>query len=359
MRIAVLAGDGVGPEVMSQAYRVLEATAERFSFELFSQEALIGGAAYDEFGVHFPDETKVLCQTVDAILFGSVGGPVDQLHLPKWKGCEVNALLGIRKAFSFNANIRPVRVFPELAQLCPLRKEVIGEGVDIVFIRELLGDLYFGEKHTQECDGVRVATDVATYTEQQIASVAHVAFKTAMTRSKRVISVDKANVLETSRLWRTVVHEVAAEYPEVSLEDMLVDNCAMQLIRNPRQFDVVLTSNMFGDILSDAGAVLPGSLGLLASASLNASGFGLYEPPGGSAQDIVGKGIANPTGQILCVAMMLSHSFGMNEAAAAIEQAVAKVLASGIRTADIALAGEKAIGTQEYTDSVISALLES
>lgn len=355
--IAVLAGDGIGPEVMNQALRVLSAAASQFSFEVSLEEALIGGAAYDEYGEHFPDQTKAICQRADAILFGSVGGPVDKLHLPKWKGCEVTALLGIRKAFSFNANLRPVRVIPELQALCPLRPEVIGQGIDIVFVRELLGDIYFGEKKTEVINGMRVATDVCTYSEEQISSVAKVAFKIAQGRGGKVVSVDKANVLETSRLWRTVVHEVAEQFPEIELEDMLVDNCAMQLISNPKQFDVILTSNMFGDILSDAGAVLPGSLGLLASASINADGFGLFEPPGGSAQDIAGKGVANPTGQILSVAMMLNHSFGLAKEAQAVEQAVATALASGARTGDTALSGEKALSTEEYTDSILSALL--
>ncbi|MCL4145709.1 UNVERIFIED_CONTAM: hypothetical protein GTU68_046325, partial [Idotea baltica] len=266
------------------------------------------------------------------------------------------ALLGIRKAFSFNANLRPVRVFPQLQELCPLRPEIVGDGIDILFVRELLGDIYFGEKKLEEINNVRVATDVATYTEVQIESVARVAFRAAQQRKQKLISVDKANVLETSRLWRSVVAEVSADYPDVELENMLVDNCAMQLITKPKQFDVVLSSNMFGDILSDAGAVLPGSLGLLASASLNSEGFGLYEPPGGSAQDIAGRGIANPTGQILSVAMMLKYSFGLTQASELIESAVSSALSDGARTIDTAKSGQEFLTTQEYTDSILSAL---
>lgn len=356
-KIAVLAGDGIGPEVMDQALRVLAAVAEKFGHTFETTLGLIGGAAYDEHGQHFPEQTKAICEQSDAVLFGSVGGPVAELHFDKWKGCEVNALLGIRKAFSFNANFRPVRVFPELAMHCPLKNEIIAGGVDILFVRELNGDIYFGEKSTELRDGQRVAVDVASYSESQVSSVAHTAFQAAQKRSGRLTSVDKANVLETSRLWREVVHQVGKEYPEVALSDMLVDNCAMQIICNPGQFDVILTTNMFGDILSDAGAVLPGSLGMLASASLNADGFGMFEPPGGSAPDIAGRGIANPTGQILSVAMMFKHSFGLSEEAKAIESAVEKTLQAGCRTGDIATADETAIGTQEFTDKILSFLI--
>jgi 3-isopropylmalate dehydrogenase len=356
MKIAVLAGDGIGPEVMTQAVRVLRAVCEQRSIALELHEALIGGAAYDEFGEHFPKATLETCRNSDAVLFGSVGGPVSELHLPKWKGCEVNALLGLRKAFGFNVNLRPVQVYPQLQQRCPLRPEVIGEGVDILFVRELNGDIYFGEKRTETINGSRVATDVATYSEEQVARAAHVAFASARGRRGKVTSVDKANVLETSRLWRTVVHEIAAEYPDVQLEDMLVDNCAMQIICRPTQFDVILTTNMFGDILSDAGAVLPGSLGMLASASLNEQGFGMFEPPSGSAQDIAGKGVANPIGQILSVAMMCNYSLGLPEVAAQIVSAVDATLAAGARTGDIAAEGEAVLSTIEMTDRIISQL---
>lgn len=350
--IAVLAGDGIGEEVMHEAVLVLKEIGNKFSHDFTFKYGLIGGAAYDETGSHFPDETKVMCEGVDSILFGSVGGPVSEQHLPKWTNCEVNALLGIRKAFQLNANFRPVRVFPELKDLSPLKTSVIGEGIDILFIRELNGDIYFGEKRRFERAGERVATDVAEYTESQIASVAHIAFKAAKTRRLKVTSVDKANVLESSKLWREVVKEISAEYPEVLLENMLVDNCAMQLIQHPSQFDVILTSNMFGDILSDAGAVLPGSLGLLSSASMNKDGFGMFEPPGGSAPDIAGKNIANPIGQILSVAMMLRYSFNLKEEAQSIENAVSRALLEGARTKDIFQGEGKCLGTAEMGEVI-------
>ena len=355
-RVAVLAGDGIGPEVMEQAIRVLRAVEPSCGQKFELVPALVGGAAYEKFGEHFPEQTKKICQDSQAILFGSVGGPVSEMHLPKWKGCEANSILAVRKAFSFHANLRPVRVFPQLAEICPLRPDLLKSGIDILFVRELLGDLYFGEHRTFERGGERVATDVAEYTETQIKKVAKVAFDAARLRSKRVVSVDKANVLDTSKLWRVVVREVAADYPDCELSEMLVDNCAMQLITHPAQFDVVLTSNMFGDILSDAGAVLPGSLGLMSSASFNDSGFSLYEPPGGSAPDIAGKGVANPIGQILCVAMLLRYSCGLKPPAEAIERAVERVLDDGLRTADIATAGHQAVSTGAITDAIIAAL---
>ncbi len=354
--IAVLPGDGIGEEVMAEALRVLDKVGERFGHRFNCQRALVGGAAWEVYRSHFPDETRKVCEKSHAILFGSVGGPVSEQHLEKWRNCEVQSLLAIRKTFSFNANFRPVRVFPELKDLSPLKREIIERGVDLLFIRELNGDLYFGEKRRFIRDGMRVATDVAEYTEAQVTSVAHTAFQAAMKRRKKVTSVDKANVLDVSKLWREVVHEVAREYPEVRLEDMLVDNCAMQLIKDPSQFDVVLTGNMFGDILSDAGAVLPGSLGLMSSASLNAQGFGMYEPPGGSAPDIAGKGVANPIGQILSVAMMLQFSFGLLAEAEVIEVAVSETLKAGVRTADITSGWEKAVGTREIADCILSFL---
>ncbi len=355
-KIAVLPGDGIGPEVMEQALRVLEAFAQKFGHNFITRVGLVGGAAYDVHGCHFPEETRKLCQDSDAILFGSVGGPVSEMHLDKWKGCETASILAIRKAFSFNANFRPVRVFPELADICPLKKEVAGKGVDMLFIRELVGDIYFGEKKRFERNGRRVAIDVAEYDEDQIASVAKIAFLAARKRRNKVTSIDKANVLHVSKLWREVVHEVAREYPDVQFEDMLVDNCAMQIIRDPSQFDVLLCGNIFGDILSDEGAVLAGSLGLLASASLNAEGFGLYEPPGGSAQDIAGKGIANPIAQILSVAMMLRFSFALSKEAEAIENAVSAALKAGCRTGDIARENQAAVGTVEMTEKILSYL---
>lgn len=354
--IAVIPGDGIGPEVMRQAERVLAHVAEAFGHQFDLKHGVAGGEAYEQLGSHMPDETLAVCRASDAILFGSVGGPVSEQHLPKWKNCEANSILALRKTFNFYANFRPVRLLPELAHMCPLRYDLVKDGIDILFIRELLGDAYFGKKETTVEKGVRVARDVSSYTEEQVSQVAHVAFKAAQKRSKKVISVDKANVLDASKLWRTVVHEVAATYPDVELEDMLVDNCAMQIIRNPKQFDVVVTTNMFGDILTDEAAVLAGSLGLLASASLNAEGFALYEPSGGSAPDIAGQGIANPIAQILSVALMLRFSFNLETEAKAIETAVDKTLRTGYRTEDIFSDGEKLVGTVEFTDHVLANL---
>ena len=359
IKIAVLSGDGIGPEVMIEALRVLDAVASITGLKVETTEAQIGGAAWDKHGEHFPASTAEICRNSDAILFGSVGGPVSESKLDKWKGCEANSLLGIRKQFNFYANFRPIKLYPELVNSSPLKKEIIGDGVDLIIIRELVGDIYFGEhkifvRELKNGGSERVATDVAEYTESQIRQIAHVGFKTAFSRNKKLTSVDKANVLSTSKLWREIVKEVSIEYPQVTLEDMLVDNCAMQLIINPRQFDVIVTSNMFGDILSDAAAVLPGSLGLLCSASMNKEGFGMFEPPGGSAPDIAGKGIANPTGQILSVAMMLRFSFGLEKEAQMIEAAVSKTFASGIRTKDIATG--KSSSTKEFATAVISNL---
>jgi 3-isopropylmalate dehydrogenase len=352
--IAVLPGDGIGDEVMEQALRVLETVSTKFGHKFQLKRGVVGGAAYEKFKSHFPDETKEICKASDAILFGSVGGPVKDMHLEKWKNCEANSILAIRKTFSFQANFRPVKVYPQLAEISPLRKDLIERGVDILFIRELLGDCYFGEHKTATRDGKRYASDVSEYNEEQVAAVAEIAFQAALKRGKKVTSVDKANVLDTSKLWRTVVHEVAKQYPDVEIEDMLVDNCAMQIIRDPSQFDVVVLSNMFGDILSDAAAVLPGSLGLLCSASLNKEGFGLYEPPGGSAQDIAGQGIANPIAQILSVAMMLRFSFGLSQEAQAIEEAVEEALAKGFRTRDIYRGAGTLAGSKEMTDAILS-----
>lgn len=358
--IAVLAGDGIGPEVMQQALRVLDAVAKQFGHDFTIKEALVGGAAYDQYGTHLPDESKNICQSSDAILFGSVGGPVSQQHLDKWKNCEANSILSLRKLFSFNANLRPVRILPELQELSPLKAEIIQKGVDLVIVRELLGDCYFGEHKEFTENGLRQASDLSIYTEEQIANVAHTAFRLAGSRRKKVTSVDKANVLTASRLWRAVVKEIALKYGDIQSDDLLVDNCAMQLVINPSQFDVVLTTNMFGDILSDVAAVLPGSLGLLASASLNASGFGLYEPPGGSAPDIAGKNIANPIAQINSVALLLRLSFALEKEAYSIEQAVESTLKDGFRTKDIYRQGKaadtKLVSTQEMTDQILKHL---
>lgn len=354
-RVSVLAGDGVGPEVMAEARKVLKFVEVEFGHQFELVEGLVGGAAYDQYGSHLPEETVQLCQSSDAILFGSVGGPVSQSTEPKWKDCERNSILQLRKHFQFAANLRPSKVYPELSQLCPLKKELVEKGVDLLIVRELLGDAYFGKHDSGTDKDQRYATDESRYTEHQIKTAAHAAFKCAEKRRAKLTSVDKANVLTTSRLWREVMHEVKREYEHVRYEDMLVDNCAMQLMRDPAQFDVIVTSNMFGDILSDAAAALPGSLGLVASASLNENNFGLYEPPGGSAQDIAGQGIANPIAQILSVSMLLSHSFSLDKESKRIEDAVNQTLAQGLRTRDIFSnrEDETLVGTEQMADAIV------
>lgn len=355
--IAVVAGDGIGPEVMKEAVRVARAVGEKFGRSIVFNEALAGGAAFDQYGEHLPQETLEVCRGSDAILFGSVGGPIDQAHLPKWRGCEANSILTLRKAFKLAANIRPSRVYPELAEGCPLKNELIAGGVDLVIIRELLGDVYFGERSAWTEDGKRYARDVGTYSEDQIAVAARTAFETARKRRGKVTSVDKANVMQTSKLWREVVREVHEEYSDIQLEDMLVDNCALQLVRNPGQFDVIVTSNLFGDILSDLAAALPGSLGLAPSASLNADGFGLFEPSGGSAPDIAGKGVANPLAQILSASMMFRFSFGWIQEADAVERSVSEALKDGYRTPDIFFGTGRTVTTSEMADQVIDRLV--
>ncbi len=351
--IAILAGDGIGQEVMPQALRVLQAIAQKYAHTFTLQEAAIGGAAFDHYGAHFPRETQAICQQADAILFGSVGGPLQEAHLPKWQNCERNSILALRKSLNLNVNLRPIRLYASLQENSPLKERVISQGVDILIARELIGDIYFGEHRQFIQEGIRHASDVAEYNEQQIAAIAHRSFQLSQGRRKKITSVDKANVLDTSKLWRTVVNEIAGLYPAVQYEHMLVDNCAMQLILNPGQFDVILTSNLFGDILSDAAAALPGSLGLIPSASLSQSGKGLYEPSGGSAPDIAGKNVANPIAQILSVALLLRYSFALNIEAEAIEQAVEKTLEAGLRTKDIWIDGKKLATTQELTDHII------
>lgn len=357
--IAVLSGDGIGPEVMSEAIKVLLKIAEDFGHEFTFQHALIGGAAWEVHGVHFPEETKKICEGSDAILFGSVGGPIQEQGNAKWKDCERNSILQLRQYFHFQTNLRPSKVYPALADSCVLRPQIIGNGVDILCVRELSGDIYFGEHHIKEIDGVKNAIDVMAYDERTIADIAHAAFQAARHRRKKVTSVDKANVLACSRLWREVVTEVSKEYPDCQLEHLLVDNCAMQLIRCPTVFDVLLMPNMFGDILSDEVSVLAGSLGMLPSASLNKHGFGLYEPSSGSAPDIAGKGIANPIGQILSAAMMLEYSFQMVQESEAIQRAVEKSLEQGFRTADIATPDDRLrpISTTEMGNMIIKNLI--
>lgn len=352
--IAVLPGDGIGPEVMAQTIRVLKKIEKKFDHQFKLTEGLVGGAAFDKFASHFPEATKYICKNSDAILFGSVGGPLAESHLPKWKDCEKNSILALRKAFQFSSNLRPARVYPELKDICPLKDSVIGNGIDIVIVRELLGDIYFGEHRTYIENQFRKAMDVAEYDENQIAIVAHQSFKLARLRKFKVTSVDKANVLDTSKLWRAVVSEVARQYPDVTLEHMLVDNCAMQFFINPSQFDVIVTANLFGDILSDAAAAFPGSLGLMPSASFNEQGFGLYEPSGGSAPSIAGKNIANPIAQMISLSMLLKQSFELVDEANSIENAIQKTLRAGYRTKDICSVAGESISTEKMTDMILS-----
>lgn len=353
--IAVLPGDGIGPEIMSATLKILDAVAEKFGHQFEYQEGLIGGAAYDVYGEHLPKETLDLAGSCDAILFGSVGGPVNAQNEPKWKGAEKNALLGIRKYFNFNINVRPMTVWPQLAQKSILKPEIIGEGFSLTIIRELSAGLYFGEHKTVVENGEKVARDVMEYHEGTIRTVVDFAFQAARLSKKKLCSVDKANVLDCSILWRDGVEKLAPNYPDVAVEHMYVDNAAMQLVKNPRYFDVIVTENTFGDILSDLSSVLPGSLGLLGSASFNDHGFGLYEPSGGSAPDIAGRGIANPIGMMLSGAMMLRYSFKLEKEADAIEAAIQKTIEI-YRTADIWEEGCDKVGTGEFAEKTIGNL---
>lgn len=355
-KIAVLAGDGIGHEVMVQAIRVLDTVAAKFGHTFEYTEALVGGAAYDVHQDHLPQVTIDVCNASDAVLFGSVGGPVDKQLEPKWANCEAKSILALRKAFNFNINLRKMALYPEISSLSPLKPELLKNGLDVIIFRELIGDVYFGEHTLGEKDGERYALDNGAYTESQIRSIAEYAFNVAKTRGKKLISVDKANVMAMSKLWRQVVSEVAKNHPEIEYSDMLVDNCAMQIVKNPAQFDIILTSNLFGDILSDELSVLSGSVGMMPSASFSSSGLALYEPAGGSAPDIAGKNIANPIAQILSAALMLAYSFNMLEEAEVVNNAVKSAIVAGFRTGDIATkaANEKVVGTKEFTDQVIS-----
>ncbi len=353
MKIAVLPGDGIGPEIMAQALRVLDFfKAEGMPIEI--ETGLIGGCAVDATGVPLPDSTLKLALEADAVLLGAVGGPQYDT-LPREQRPE-RGLLKIRKEMNIFANLRPAILYPELANASSLKPEIVA-GLDLMIIRELVGDIYFGEPRAIEMrNGERVGYNTMIYSESEIRRIAHVAFKTAQKRGKRLCSVDKMNMLETTQLWRDVMIEVSAEYPDVALSHMLVDNAAMQLVRAPKQFDVMVTGNMFGDILSDEASMLTGSIGMLPSASLDASGKGLYEPSHGSAPDIAGKGLANPLATILSVAMMMRYTFNQDAAANRIEAAVKKVLAQGLRTGDIYEAGTQRVGTVEMGDAVIAAL---
>ncbi len=350
IKVAILSGDGIGPEVMAQAIEVLNVACE--GIDLLFTESLVGGAAIDATGKALPDETLETCSASDAILFGSVGGPKWE-SLPPNEQPERAALLPLRKHFSLFANLRPAICFPELTAASPLRPDIVAGGFDILCIRELTGGLYFGKpKETREENGEKIAIDTMVYRSSEIERIARLAFEIASTRKRQLTSVDKMNVLENGLLWRSVVKQIASSYPAVELSHLLVDNAAMQFIRNPRSFDVVVTENTFGDILSDELAMLTGSIGMLPSASLGTGQrgpyrFGLYEPSGGSAPDIAGKGIANPIAQILSAAMMLQYSFGLDAIAQRIDDAVRKTIATGYRTRDIASPDCKLVGTAE------------
>lgn len=354
LKIGVIKGDGIGPEIVTEAMKVLDQVGEVYGHTCEYEQLLMGGASIDVHGIPLTDETVETAKACDAVLMGSIGG--DAKTSP-WYKLEPSkrpeaGLLKIRKALNLFANLRPAVLYDELKGACPLKEEITEGGFDMMIMRELTGGLYFGERKTVEKDGVLKAYDSLTYNENEIRRIAKRGFDIAMKRRKKVTSVDKANVLDSSRLWRKVVEEVAEDYPEVALEHMLVDNCAMQLVRDPKQFDVILTENMFGDILSDEASMVTGSIGMLASASLNETKFGLYEPSGGSAPDIAGKGIANPIATILSAAMMLRFSFDLDKEADAIEQAVSQVLKDGYRTIDIMSEGKKQIGTVEMGDLI-------
>ncbi len=360
-KIAVLPGDGIGPEVMAEARRVLAVAQTKFGFQLELTEARVGGIAIDVDGRALPEETLRVCREADAILFGSVGGPKWE-SLPPNEQPERAALLPLRKHFALFANLRPAVCFPKLTHASPVKEELIAGGFDVLCVRELTGGLYFGQpKGRHEENGETVAIDTMIYKTSEIERIAHVAFKAAQGRQKRLTSVDKANVLENGVLWRQTVNEIAKQYPDVTLNHLYVDNAAMQLIKNPRGFDVVLAENLFGDILSDEMAMITGSLGMLPSASLGVKEtptgrFGLFEPSGGTAPDIAGKGIANPIAQILSAAMMLRHSLGLPEAAAAIDAAVRQVIDDGLRTGDIWSEGSRRVGTREMGEAIAAAI---
>ena len=349
LHITCIPGDGIGPEIVTEAKKVLTKAGEKYQFAPQFTDMLMGGASIDVHGVPLTDEAIAQAKSADAVLMGSIGGNTTTspwYKLSPEKRPEAG-LLKLRKALNLFANLRPAYLYKELSNACPLKKEISEAGFDIMIMRELTGGLYFGERKTEVKEGIRTATDTLTYNENEIRRIAIKGFDIAMKRKKKVTSVDKANVLDSSRLWRSVVEEVAKDYPEVTLEHMLVDNCAMQLVKDPSQFDVVLTENMFGDILSDEASMITGSIGMLSSASLNDTKFGLYEPSHGSAPDIAGMNIANPIATILSAAMMLRYSFDLDEAADAIENAVQQVLNDGYRTSDIYSEGYTKVSCSE------------
>ncbi|MBQ3002441.1 MAG: 3-isopropylmalate dehydrogenase [Clostridia bacterium] len=349
-QIAVLPGDGIGPEITAEAIKVLDCIAKKYNHDFVYSYVEIGGCSIDRYGVPITEENMQVCKTSDSVLLGAVGGP-------KWDSCPPairpeKALLAVRKELGLFANLRPTVLFAQLADASPLKPEIVANGIDLLIVRELTGGVYFGEHKTEEIDGEAVSTDIMQYSEHEIERIGRVAFETALKRGKKITSVDKANVLDTSRLWRKVMHRIADEYPQVEYSDMLVDNTAMQLIKNPTQFDVIVTENMFGDILSDEASMLTGSIGMMPSASLSSGTLGMYEPIHGSAPDIAGKNIANPIGTVLSAAMMLRYSFDMQKEADAIEKAVSAVLDKGYRTADIMQNGCVLVGCSEMGDLI-------
>lgn len=349
-KITVLPGDGIGPEIVAEAIKVLNKVSEKYGHNFDYTYVDIGGVSIDKHGVPITDEGMELCKKSDSVLLGAVGGP-------KWDNVDPSirpekALLAVRKELGLFANLRPTKLFPQLSSASPLKQEIVGNGIDLLIVRELTGGVYFGTRKTEEVNGELVATDIMPYSESEIERIGRVAFETAMKRGKKLASVDKANVLDTSRLWRKTMHRLSEEYPEVEYSDILVDNTAMQLIKNPTQFDVLVTENMFGDILSDEASMLTGSIGMMPSASLSSGTLGMYEPIHGSAPDIAGMNIANPLGTILSAAMMLRYSFDMADEADAIESAVNKVLDEGYRTGDIMQDGCNKVTCTEMGDLV-------
>ncbi|MEA4891098.1 MAG: 3-isopropylmalate dehydrogenase [Peptococcaceae bacterium] len=349
-RIAVIKGDGIGPEVINEAVKVMKKVAEVFGHSFVYQEAALGGNAIDRYGKSLPEESLAKCLAADSVLLGAVGGPkwdkVDKDNRPE------KALLRLRSTLGLYANLRPAKLFPQLAQASPLHPQAAARGIDLVVVRELIGGIYFGSHTTVEKDGQLMATDVMSYSEGEIRRIAVSAFETARKRRRQVTSVDKANVLDCSRLWRKVVEEVARDYPDVELKHLLVDNCAMQLIKDPGQFDVIVTENLFGDILSDEASMITGSIGMIPSSSIGEGKKGMYEAIHGSAPDIAGKDVANPIGTILSAAMMLKYSFGLEKESAVVEDAVAKVLDQGYRTADMMSDGCQKVGCRSMGDLI-------
>ena len=353
-QIAVIRGDGIGPEIVEQALRVLDAVAEKYGHTFRYVEADMGGVAIDRWGEALPAAELEKCMTSDSVLLGAVGGP-------KWDGMPGDkrpekGLLALRSAMGLYSNNRPARLWPQLAAAGPLKPEIVAKGIDFIVVRELIGGVYFGEHRTEEADGELKATDVMSYAEHEIERIGRIAFETAGKRRKKVTSIDKANVLDTSRLWRKVMHRLAQEYPEIEYSDMLVDNAAMQIAKDPSQFDVVVTENMFGDILSDEASMITGSIGMIPSSSLGEGSRGLYEPIHGSAPDIAGQNKANPIGTILAAAMMLKYSFDMDEEAEAVEAAVSRVLDQGLRTGDMMAEGCTLVSCSEMGDAILKAL---